>query len=46
MSVLDTHIWFWFINQEIATALLYDEQLASIDGVFSQYPELENSLMK
>lgn len=30
----------------IATALLYGGQLASIDPVFSQHPELTNCLMK
>ncbi len=40
--VLDTHIWLWLI----ATALVYKAQLASVDGHFSQYPELTNILMK
>lgn len=30
----------------IATTLEYKAQLASIDGVFSQYPELDTHLMK
>ncbi|MGB7415096.1 MAG: PIN domain-containing protein [Thermosynechococcaceae cyanobacterium] len=30
----------------IATALIYEAQLASIDGLFRQYPELTNRLMK
>jgi PIN domain nuclease of toxin-antitoxin system len=30
----------------IATALEYGAKLASIDGFFSQYPELENCLLK
>ncbi len=30
----------------IATALVYKAQLASVDGHFSQYPELTNTLME
>ncbi|OIP69627.1 MAG: hypothetical protein AUK43_12515 [Oscillatoriales cyanobacterium CG2_30_40_61] len=91
--VLDTHIWFWWVNREfdrfsdkwreeietanqvgispvscfeiasravnlspihkdpfdriiIATALVYQANLASIDSVFSQYSELDTYLMK
>jgi PIN domain nuclease of toxin-antitoxin system len=38
--VLDTHIWLI-----IATALEYEAKLASVDSLFSKYPELENYLM-
>ena len=30
----------------IATALAYKAKLASIDGLFSQYPEIDRKLMK
>jgi len=30
----------------IATALIYEAKLASIDGLFSQYSELDTQLMK
>lgn len=30
----------------IATALVYKAKLASIDGLFSQYPEIDEKLMK
>ena len=65
MIVLDTHIWFWYINGSfdrfpsqwleqiqlhkdpcdrliMATALEYGAKLASIDRLFSRYPELED----
>jgi PIN domain nuclease of toxin-antitoxin system len=40
--VLDTHIWLWFI----ATALVYGSKLASVDSLFSRYPEIDAYLMK
>ena len=43
--VLDTHIWFWFVII-IATALEYKAKLASMDGIFFKYPELNDCLMK
>lgn len=30
----------------IATALVYEAKLASVDSLFSRYPEIEDSLMK
>lgn len=30
----------------IATTLLYEARLASVDGIFKQYPELSNCLMQ
>jgi len=44
--VLDTHIWDPFDRLIIATALVYKAKLASIDGLFSQYLELDTYLMK
>ncbi|WP_030007116.1 MULTISPECIES: type II toxin-antitoxin system VapC family toxin [Cyanophyceae] len=35
-----------FDRMIIATALVYQAQLASIDGLFGKYPELENYLMR
>jgi PIN domain nuclease of toxin-antitoxin system len=41
--ILDTHVWLWLI---IATALEYQANLASINGLFAQYSELDNYLMR
>ena len=55
MIVLDSHIWFWWINLEhhrdpfdriiIATALELDARLASVDGHFVSYTELAGRLI-
>ncbi len=55
MIVLDSHIWFWWINLEhhrdpfdriiIATALELDARLASVDGYFVSYTELAGRLI-
>jgi len=48
--VLDSHVWFWWINLEhdriiIATTLQMDGMLASVDGHFISYSELEGRLI-
>lgn len=51
MIVLDTHIWQEYHNDPadriiIATAIAHDALLASLDGFFIKYTELNGRLMK
>jgi hypothetical protein len=42
MIVLDTHIWLWLI---IATAIVHDAFLMSLDRKFRAYDELSGKLL-
>lgn len=40
MILLDTHLWFWFINQ-----IEEDATLATLDSLVRSYPEMRHHLL-